>query len=161
MGSKWTWVQKLDMFEARKPTQVASQRGGREGKADDKRVSVSSRHHRYWLKGRFFQALETTNIFMGLLTCSPGKRGHFLCLIQIRCGGTLWKNERNSVSVTISQCVFSGGAHENKYEAETTLRGPLHSCINGCCPVEAWPGFMASKPSFCVFSGFFLFSTFH
>lgn len=33
--------------EARKPTQVASQRGCREGKADDKRVSASPRHRRY------------------------------------------------------------------------------------------------------------------
>lgn len=136
---------------------MASQRGGRE---DDKRVSVSSRQHRYGLKGRvFFSCIRNCKYIYEVVNLQPlKKRSFFLCLIQIRCGGALWGNDRNSVTVTISQCVFSGGAQENEYEAEGVLRGPLHSCINGCCPIElvSWP----ANHRFVCFQAFFFF-TFH
>lgn len=59
-----------------------------------------------------------------------------------------------SFSKSFSVCLLAEPRKMN-IKLKQVLRGPLHSCIKWCCLVAAWPGFMASKPSFSVFQVFF------
>lgn len=122
MGIKSNWYDSLDMgwetgcvWRQKKTTQVAPEGGCREGKAEDQSLQTPPS----LTEGGFFSCIRNYKYIYEVVTLQSLKKSSFLCLIQIHCGGALWKNGRNSVIVRIIQCVFAGWAQENEYKAET------------------------------------------